>query len=372
MGLTGLALRRTASRGAIAWATLVAVAIALASSAPPAAWLEAGASDPHVAGGLARESAWSGFLLAVAPMIVLRAARDAAFWRRRDSAWLASRSVSNSTVFVSAWLGVALASLAFACAFGALAELNAGGGDAHDPRRAGSLVAPGGAWIDGAKPLAWRAEENAACREAIAAGGARARIELGLGGGAGAACQVILRARRAAAGSVGSAGAWTEEARTSIGNRGAIEVVVPRGSGPLEFEIELGTPESRLFVLGEELEVYAQSSRAHAASLAIFTRVALALLAWTAFALGCSAWVSAPTAALAVLAALAPAWWSGGTGTSAFAWLPGADVFEAIGIVGAGRVPAELGAGPIGGAIAVVCAGLAIGLAGLRRWRQAP
>ena len=372
-GLVALAARRTASRGAIVWAVFVAIALAMSSSTPPAAWLEAGASDPHVAGGLVRESAWSVFLLAVAPVLVLRAARDAAIWRRRDAAWVACRVVSNSTVLVSTWLGVVLASFILVSAWGALAEFRAGVDSSPPLRLVGSLAGPaqsvrGSTWIVGTKPFVWRADENAACRAALAAGDAHARIELGLG--AGAACSVVMRARRTGE-SLDDARAWAEEARASIGTRGAIEVALPRGSGPLEFEIELGSPESRLFVLGERLEIHARSSGSHPAALAILARIALAALAWTAFALGCSAWVSPPTAALAVLAALAPAWWSEGARTASLAWLPGADVFDALAIVGAGRVPSEIGLVGIGGAIAVACAGLALGLAGLARWRSA-
>jgi hypothetical protein len=76
--------------------------------------------------------------------------------------------------------------------------------------------------------------------------------------------------------------------------------------------------------------------------------------------------VSPSIAALAILAAWIPAW----LGDVAPAWLPGADLWDALSIAGTGRVPAALEPRAFAAGAILALAGLALAAAGLRTWRS--
>jgi hypothetical protein len=156
--------------------------------------------------------------------------------------------------------------------------------------------------------------------------GSRARVEIGLVSSAGSAAEVELRARR---------GREERSTRVRVSSGGAIEVEIPPGSGPVELALASTEPGANALVASGPVEVWVPCTSDRAAGAEVLLRILVALAVWSALALGLGAWVSPPIAAAAILAAWIPAW-LGGTSP---AWLPGADLWEAIRVAGMGRVP---------------------------------
>ncbi len=188
-------------------------------------------------------------------------------------------------------------------------------------------------------------------------GGARVRVELGLGAGAGPATEVLLRAR-----SPGE----TTTARTHIGTRGAIEVVLPAAAGAVELELSVSDPDARVLVLSDAAQVWVPVASASAADRAIVLRLCIASCAWIALAFGFGAWISAASAALCVIALWIAAWLA----DAPCAWIPGIDLPEALAIAAQGRVPPELDPRAYAGAFIALACGLALAASGLARWRR--
>jgi hypothetical protein len=390
-GLVALALRRSLSLGVVAWAAALLVFTWLSGSAPDAQASDAARladqGGSAVAAGLAREGIWLVFVLGIIPLLVLRTAASVAPWRiatqtgagggrgashaaaarHGDAPWLATRAVSNATIAVSTWLGATLACLALVSLFAVAVDFR--GGTSPTPVAAGTLDGPTERWAASGSSLAWHAELPAG----FASRSTTVSIELGLGAGAGAATQVRLRARRQPDGvttQVDRMPPSETAATTRIGNRGTIEVALPPGRGGVDFELACLGENARICVLSERVELWSRDAGSHAATLSIAIRLALATCAWLALALGLSPFLSSATAAFAVLAAWIPRWWSD-AGPSAFPsrCLPGADLFDALSVVGDGRAPAWPGIASYAGTVAVVGLGLVLAWAGLRRWR---
>lgn len=354
-GLVALALRRTLGLGACVWTAALATAVALTL---PAATAPVDAADVDVAAGLARQSVWTAFLLGVGPLLVLRSTSQVAPWRRHDASWLATRAVSNTTIAVSTWLGACSAGVALAVIFGCLAELRRASITAPPVLR-GSFELPRERRLTETTTLIW----SATLDDSVRRSNAHARIELGLGPGAGAACAVSLRVR-------GHVHGEESTAIDRIGNRGTIEVRLPADEVSFEFELTSAPGEARVFVLSERGEVWSRDGHRHAASLAMFARLALALSVWVALALAFSCFVSGRTAACGVLALWTPLWFSSGIPATGIARIwPGADLFDALAIVGEGRAPAAVGLEVVCAAIAIVTLSLGVCAIALRGWR---
>ena len=123
-------------------------------------------------------------------------------------------------------------------------------------------------------------------------------------------------------------------------------------------------------MLSERIELWSRDAGANVATLSIAVRLALALCAWLALALGVSSFVSPATAAFAVLAAWVPHWWADERASEiTVRFLPGADLFDALAIVGDGRAPAMPAIGTLGGTAILVVLGLGLARIGMRRWR---
>lgn len=356
-----LPLARLAARRALA-PIVIAIAAAAVLLALRGDWgggseglaAESGGGAVALARASAREGVLSIAILAVVPLLALRAARIVADWRKGEGDWLGSRSASRWTVLASTWLGTwagGAALIAVAC----LAIELGIGSNGSTLRRAGEIALPPAAWITSEAPSAWTARED----ESRWPEGSRARVELGFGAGSGASAEIRFRARR------GEGAERLSSAR--IAARGSVEVEIPAGSGPLELEIACARAGARAFVVSDVVEVWEPGASEASASLEILVRVALALLAWSALAIGFGAWVSPPTAALALFAAWIPAFLA----DRPPAWMPAADLWSALEIAGAGRVPHAIAPGSIAVAIALAAIGLRIGAAGLRSWRIA-
>lgn len=357
--LCRLALRRALTPGVLLWVVLLALALASND------W-SAGVIAPDVRGdpllfdawcdGLTRQGLWSGFCLALLPLLVIRAAGIVGRWRSKGEVdWLGSRACGPLAIAASTACGTLLAAWILVLAWWALVAMCVPG-DIASLQLAGSLPAPGAVWVDGAHARAWTVELPPETRGAHGRG-ARIRVELGLGAGAGPATEVVLRALSAGATTIG---------RAHIGTRGSVEVSLPASAAAVELELSVSDPAARVLVLSDSAELWVPVAYGGTADRAIALRAALALIGWLFLALGLGAWVSAPSAALGVLALWIGAWLA----QRPCAWIPGVDLPDALGTVAHGRVPRELDPRAFAGAIVALVTGLALAATGLARWRR--
>jgi len=359
-GLASLAARRALAPGVIVLAAAV-LALALALRADGGAGsvelaAEAGERSAALARASAREGAWSIAVLAILPLLLVRAARVVSMWRAGEGDWLGSRATGRGSILLSTWIGTWIGgAILLAAAFVAV-EASTGSLASRERtwRRVGEIALPPAAWITAGSPARWTAE----ARETTWPAGSRARIELGFAAGTNAAAEIVLRARRA-----------SDErfARERIAGRGSVEVELPPGDAPLAFEVACEREGSRAFVVSDAMEVWEPGARESSAGLEILARLALALGAWTALAIGLGAWLSAPTAALAIAAAWIAAWLADRSPS----WLPAADLWSALATAGSGRVPRAIAPITLASSAVLAAAGLALGAAGLSRWRTA-
>jgi hypothetical protein len=362
-GLASLAARRVLAPGVLALLTAVLWLSLRANwgAGSPELIAEAGEQSAALARSSMREAVWSIAVLAILPLFVARAARTVGAWRSGEGDWLGSRAAGRGSILVSTWLGTwlggaILLAIVFLAVEGSAGSFAAGN---RTWRRAGTIALPRATWITAASQARWTAGTD----ESAWPAGSRARIELAFGAGTGAAAEVVLRARRG-----GIEGSTQERsARARFASRGAVEVELPSGEWPLAFEIACVREGSRAFVVSDAMEVWEPGARESSASLEILERLAIALGAWTALAIGLGAWLSAPTAALALGAAWIPAWLA----DRPPAWLPAADLWSALAIAGSGRVPHAADPSALAPAALLIVFGLALGAAGLRRWRTA-
>ena len=357
-GLASLAARRALAPGVVVLAAAV-LALALradwgAGSAGLAA--EAGEYRAALARASAREGVWSIAVLAILPLLVVRAARVVSGWRAGEGDWLGSRAAGRGSILLSTWLGTWIGGAILLAAVYFAVEASAGSLVSRERtwRRAGEIALPKAAWITAGSPASW----TAGARENAWPAGSRARIELGFAAGTNAAAGIVLRARRASVERV---------ARERLSGRGSLEVEIPPGDGPLAFDVACEREGSRAFVVSDAMEVWEPGARESSAGLEILARLALALGAWTALAIGLGAWLSAPTAALSIAAAWIPAWLADRSPD----WLPAADLWSALATAGSARVPRTIEPITLVSSAVLAAAGLALGAAGLSRWRTA-
>lgn len=303
--------------------------------------------------GLDRSGTWLALCVCVAPILVHRAAGTIGAWRTRDADWLAPRALGRASILVSTWLGIAAPCIALAVVIAALVELRVDGAG-PTLRAAGSLPGPAPGWIDSGSPRSWRID----AARVTAQDGARVSLELGLGAGAGPTAHVHFH---------GTRGSEASSARVAIGTRGEVELVLPRGQGDVELALTITDPDARALVLSDTLELWLPVPSERTSSFALATRLALALLAWTALALGFGAWLSAPTATGLVAALWIALWLADG----APSWIPGADGFDALATIGRGRAPAQPAWRELAATFACVAVGLGLARAGIHHWRRA-
>lgn len=345
IGLARLAARRTLNVVVACWAVAV-IAFALLTRPDQA---------PHF--GFARQQVWATFLVAVAPLCVLRAAQRAAPMQAEDASWLAVRSASNAAVAVSTWLGALVAWCAATLAFALAGEIGAPRGETLLVA-AGTIAAPASRWVTSEAPLAWRAEVQHPERAR------RASLELGLVASHGAIGDLHLVARGV------TTGAETR-ANVRVENRARLEVELPRGETAIDFRLECGGAEARAFVLSPAATLWFETPGRWSATSGAALHVVAAGASWLALALFFACFVGGTTAACAVLALWIPVWMADWP-AAALRWIPGADLFDALAVVGAGRAPAPPGAQAWLGALVLVGLALAATALALRRFRVSP
>lgn len=335
-----LSARRTAHALVLA-ALVLAAWIALGSGTATDLATGAGVRDGDAAPGAWIEAAWTAFLALVAPCVVLRAA---SLRSRGEYAWASVSRTGRLRGEASRAAGALVAALAIAGAWSAFVALGPSGTGAV-PEFAGRTAGPERPLLDHDRPLNWRA--------AVPSGaGWRARVEVSLVVSPGGGGEARLVARR-----VDSA-TGSGEARALVLPRGGLDVVVPDGTGDVEFELSLPEPGARGYVASDDVTLWREASPGSPAAR-VAARVALALAAWTVLAFGLGAWLN-PLLALGVLAsAWCAIWWSDAW-TDAPRWLPGASLAQDLAIAAQGRAPAGLAAIEYAAALAAALLGLAL------------
>jgi hypothetical protein len=358
--LARLALRRALGPVFLVGCAVLLVLLALRDWAPPTTGLGAASAEEarRIANGLARQGIWSGVLILIVPILILRAARTVSAWREGDVEWLACRATPRSTILVWTWLGSCAAGLAVLAATGFVAEMRAGP-SLPGAQLAGRLGPPGSAWVEGRRALAWSVGDP----RGRAPRGSRLRFELALASGTGPGAEVILRARRAPP--ENGPGLETRAAQR-IGTRAAIEVELPPGAGAVDLWLECAQAEDRVLLMSRAGELLVPAASDRAAGWEILARASLALAAGLALALGLGAWMNASSATAAILALMLVAWMA----PRPSAIWPGADLLDALAIAGHGRVPPEIDARSIAVAALVVAGGLGLARWSLARWRR--
>ncbi len=304
--------------------------------------------------GLARQHVWAAFLLGVAPLLLLRAARRVAPRATDDAAWLATRPVANAVITLSTWSGTfgawCLAVLPFALAseFGAPA-------DERLFEAWGEVPVPETRWFSGTEPLRW----TVTLPDAATTGGL-ASVEVGIASSPASGNVIRTRARAA------SSEPWLEEERR-IATRGRVEFLVPSGARTLELEIGC-EPAGTRAVLVSDASLWRGTRAPFPAGRRILERLLAAGAVWCALVLAFAGYVGATTATGGVLAGWVAVWMSD-LQPSVTRWIPAADLFDALEIVGAGRAPTPLAGATWLGAALLTLGALFLGTASLARWR---
>ncbi len=354
--LAALALRRALAPGILLWTAGLAAILSAndwgAGAAALGAELDAELAD-SVRAGLVRQGYWTAFALAIAPICVVRAAAVVAHWRATGEVdWLGSRAAGRLAIATSTACGAVLGAWTLVVAWSVLVAAKTPRADASY-QLAGEVASPGGVWVDGAHARAWTADLPLGVRAA----GTRVRVELGLGAGSGASTEVVLRAR---------VDGREASARRRIGSRGTIEVELPAAAPAVALDLSVADRDARVLVLSDAAELWTPVADARAADRAIALRLCAAACAWIALAMGFGAWISAPSASAAVLALWLAAWLADGP----CAWIPGADLPEALAIAAQGRVPRAVDPRAYAGALGALAVGLSLAASGLVRWRR--
>jgi hypothetical protein len=348
LALATLALRRYAPASARWLALGLAFLAGWSDWDPPRAW----AAD-LVPGALARRGVWTLLLIALAPFFVHAAAGTVARWRRGEIEWLASSGIGRGAALASTALGLAAGSVAAAIALALAAEAAAESGG-RGWRCVGVARTPQVVLHDGAATAAWTTGRPRVARVE----GARLRIGVRRIAGAPAA-DVRL-----------SAGAAAVASARAV-ERAALELEAPGAANVLDLELTLATPGAIVALDGEGLLWLAPVASDRAASLDLALRVACALTACCALALGLGAWTNPMLAMLATLTALVPAWFGRGAAFES-AWWPWAGLPRAIELAGRGLAPSGPPIETVAGTIATLGVGLALALAEPGAWRRRP
>jgi len=352
LGLFRLGLGRVLPRAA--WLGLVVLfVLAAARDWTPEHALLAEDSGP---GAGRRQAVWALFGLVVLPVLVARAAGVARSWREGDCDWFAPLPIPREHYAWTACTGLWLGGLLAALLAGGTAELFASeGGDTYRWQR--TLANPTFLLLEGDRGRGWT-QTDLVLDELPP--GARVVFEPTVAAGSGPAMTVRV--------TLADAGGKEARREARVFGPTSIALDVPGGArGAARLRVERIGAGAVLALPRASLEVHVPTASDRLASLELWLRALLTLLAWTGFAAGLGAWIRPSLSAGVTLALLSIPHWSRFT----LPWLPGADAVHAWDLVGAGLVPGTLEAR---GAVACLALGLggaaALGL-GLGRGRGA-
>jgi len=366
LGLVALARRRAASVGTLVVTALLAAALAFNDWGPAAyladafdADLGAGARDT-VGRALTRQGLWAGLMLWLLPVFLLHAARTVDGWKRRGEVdWLGARPVSRTSVVTSTWLGQLTALLLLG--LGALALVE---GVVHEApptlRELGPVPPPESVWFDEERTARWAIPPTGA------GGVFTFETSVAHGGPGMDVIAIAMHSGRQAFERV--VGRQEIELRIEHGGHGTDVIVATSGKafGSNHWPKNAVVDEVTGYLHPDSGRLWTPCDSERRVSGNLVMRLALVGAAWLALALGLGAWMRGSLAALSIGAA----WTAASLWADAPAWLPGARLVHALGVVGRGRVPAAIGIETVLGTLACVALGIALGTCGLRDWRR--
>jgi len=307
--------------------------------------------DPLRARGLGRQGVWSGALLFLAPILLLRAGGTVGRWRRGECDWLGSRPAGRLPILASTLSGMCLAAALLLGMIAALVE-GASSGSADTFRYAGSYSLNEIRRLEPGESLRWTLPDPGdleSDREA------EVRVLVTRTMGNAASTRIVFGATR------GGVHGSTEH---HILQRGRASVSVPRTAGDVELSLQNVGEGSLAILTPDTFELWLPASE-RMASVSLAVRFFVLLAALMALALGMGAWVGGATAAGGALAL-----WFALLRLDLGAFVPGARLARAIGFVGDGRLPEPYDLrGLVGLGLASLC-GLALGVHGIRSWRH--
>jgi hypothetical protein len=343
--LLSLHLRRAVNPWLGLALALVVALLASMDQAPAEVGL--GVEDPEQAArGLLRDAWWTTLSLVALAGVVGATAGEFTRWRRSDALWVSTRSRGALTIAASVWAGRALGTCAWLLAIGFVTELAAGGSEpSYEVGRARAVSAQ---QSDPAlAAFGWKSDLGQLHPDA------RVRVQLHWRGDYSSVSSLELRVARM------DGERLVQRARPELTQR--IELRLPAGSGPLEFELVALDAASRLAVEDLTLEVLRPTSERVAVlriamSLALFGATLIALV------LGFGSWMSAPSAFCLVGVLWIAAWLEG-----ASAPLPGLALPRLFASLSDGRVPMSEPALVWLASAALVALGLGLHVAALRK-----
>jgi hypothetical protein len=364
--LVALARRRAASTGILVVTVLLAATLALNDWAP-AAYL-ADAFDADLGEGAnatlerarTRQGIWAVLMLWLLPVFLLHAARTVDGWKRRGEVdWLGAKPVTRATVAFSTWLGQLTALVLLGLGTLALAE---GVVQEAPPtlREAEVVGAPESPWFDGRRLTRWMIPHAApnsvfTFEASVTHGGPGMRV-------------IVVNPDDAHADSSRIVG--RQEVEFSLAG-GASETGLMIAANGYAFGTSHGPKESEVpdvtgYLHPDSGRLWTPCASERRANLNLLLRLGLVGAVWIALGLGLGAWMRGSLAALSIGATwTAASMWAG-----APAWLPGARLVHSLGVVGRGRVPAEIGPETVLGTLALVAFGVSLAVTGLRDWRR--
>jgi hypothetical protein len=343
-GVVALALRRALAPST--WVVCVLVAL-IASGIDWSSATGLPRGDALVLRGLERRGLWIALAATLALATLARAAGQHRRWRERELDFVAAAPLARPSWLVSTWCGDALALAVLVAACGGFVELALGGATSSQCV-VGNVALPRIALVESRSRVEWELESAPEV--------AHARLALLVAGG-GRAAEVRWLARR---------GELASATTATVGLATTLELELPRGEGPVAFELERLAVGAIVVADPAGLTLTTPVADDRVASFALALRLWPALCAADALALGLGTWLSVASA----FAAAACLWLVAWLAVSATPLVPAYDWFEALDWIAAGLVAPQPELASFVGAAGLVIVGLRIGAA--RAWTRSP
>jgi len=309
--------------------------------------------DPLRARGLGRQGVWSGVLLFLAPILLLRAGNTVTRWRSGECDWLGSRPTRRPQILAATWAGMSLAALLLLGMTAALVEgAQVGSGDEETFRYAGSYSLDEIRRLEPGETTRWTLPDPG---ETQGERQPELRVLVTRTLGNAISTGIVFGATRAGI---------SVEDEHHIMQRGRASVLLPPGTGDVELSMRNVGEGSIAILTPNTFEVWMPASE-RMASMSIAVRAFVLLTALMALALGLGAWVGGATAAGSALTL-----WLLALRLDFSAFVPGARLTRAIGFVGDGRLPEPYDLRALVGLGCALVLGMLLGVRGIRSWRH--
>ncbi len=347
--LCALEARRALGGGGLISLLIAGLVLGLRGSAPIPG---AGTLEATSAASLARHASWALLASFTFLGLWLRAAKWPAQWQARDANFLGTRGIGLAGILFATWLGRSAAAGAALLWIACVAE-TAARGDAPGDRVLRKLNSPSAALLEIGAQRTWTstpAELGTHRQTSVLLG-------ISTGPGLGPTTEVSFEAQR---------GEHATQTRALLWGRHHVQLDLPAGSGPVQWRLTRLQGGGVPIVDGESFWLLESAHSVFDAPLALWMRALLCAATWTAIAMALGSFMRASTALASILALLL---WI--AHQSALSDIPGANWFQGLDIVAAGRIPGALGTWELAFAAALIAAGYFAAKRGIER-QQAP